>query len=347
MKYQKPAGEFVLLRESAARLAVVFVLPFLLTAQVQISDAKVGQEALTACEDHAFSVEVEFVTWGPEPPDGNPIISGGDLLSFDPRKICARNGDLLNALDVDVDLGLDAVDVIDVDNYLVVFSTEIDSSTVGQFTAGDLLVTNGAIISNGALLSSWQVSRDLGLDAVHMVGNIEEIVAFLTDAATYPSVGVEELLQLFGSYSSVDIWFSTEGTFGAVSNPVFLDGDLLSARNGVILAKGSELLPASVPAGIPQRGVDLGLDAVSTDRAGQVDGANYSTELLFDSLGDGDVLNTGGNIVVFNATLLAGFEPKSERLGVDALFGTIPTIFVDDFESGDVTRWSDSAGYSP
>ena len=49
----------------------------------------------------------------------------------------------------------------------------------------------------------------------------------------------------------LDIWFSTEGTLGPVDAPGFLDGDLLSARDGTIVAGNDILLPPGVPAGIP------------------------------------------------------------------------------------------------
>ena len=98
------------------------------------------------CQDLAFSTEEDFVTWGPEPPDGNPVISDGDLLSSSAAAgclICARNAELLAVFQVPFDLGLDAADVIDVEGALVAFSTELDSPNSSpegiQFTAGDLL----------------------------------------------------------------------------------------------------------------------------------------------------------------------------------------------------------------
>ena len=56
------------------------------------------------CERLAYSTEEDFVTQGPLPLDGNPIISDGDLLSTtglnlpgDECVVCARNADLLSA----------------------------------------------------------------------------------------------------------------------------------------------------------------------------------------------------------------------------------------------------------
>jgi len=81
----------------------------LLSAHPALS--QVGQGALQACRSGGFSTEEDFISQGPEPPDGNPIISDGDLLSAD-GKVCARNADLLSVFQPKADLGLDAVDVI-------------------------------------------------------------------------------------------------------------------------------------------------------------------------------------------------------------------------------------------
>ena len=63
---------------------------------------------------------------------------------------------------------------------------------------------------------------------------------FLNRAAEYTRVNGPmdgaALQGLFGALPSIDIWFSTEGTLGPVTAPVFLDGDLLSARNGLASA---------------------------------------------------------------------------------------------------------------
>lgn len=63
--------------------------------------SQVGRSALAACATAAFSTEEDFITQGPEPADGNPIISDGDLLS-PTGLVCARNWDLVHdAFDVD------------------------------------------------------------------------------------------------------------------------------------------------------------------------------------------------------------------------------------------------------
>ena len=48
----------------------------------------------------------------------DPYVSDGDLLSIT-GDVCARNADLLRAFDVKTDLGLDAVDILDVERRLV------------------------------------------------------------------------------------------------------------------------------------------------------------------------------------------------------------------------------------
>jgi len=293
---------------------------------------QVGRNALAACAKTAFSTEEDFITQGPEPADGNPIISDGDLLSPD-GVVCARNWDLLHdAFDVDQDLGLDAVDVLNVENYLVAFSTELDSPH-GNFTAGDLLVTTspGTVIANVALTRQFQVGYDVGLDAVHFVGNLDSILGFLDEAkgksrdewVRNPDA-LAGMLRQWG----IDIWFSTEGTAPQVGQPLFLDGDLLSARDGIIVASNDVLLPSSVPAGIPQRGVDFGLDAF-TSLAREVETVRqesfFSTEILYWppegalSFTDGDVLSFGDGVATTNSTLINSFAPLADELGLDAL----------------------------
>jgi len=217
--------------------------------------------SMDACREIAFSTEVDFITQGPEPPDGNPIISDGDLLGAN-CVVCARNHELLNTFQCRYDLGLDAVDVIDIEleDPLVAFSTELDHPD-GMFTAGDLLSTHGAVIPNSALLAKFDTRVDLGLDAVHFTGEMDRIVGFLLSAQDIgrdrwreePGI-LPELLQ----EHEIDIWFSTEGTAPTPDSPGFLDGDLLSAKTGMIVASNGVLLPIYVPAGIPDRELTSG-----------------------------------------------------------------------------------------
>jgi len=316
------------MRRVVPRIAAALVT--ILIALIPLGPTTAEPFALpTNCTVLAFSTEEDFVTQGPVPPDGNSIISDGDLLGSG-CVVCARNRDLLAAFDVSVDLGLDAVDVIDAENDLVAFSTELDSPNRGQFTAGDLLVTSGVTISNAALTDPFTVTYDIGLDAVHFVGATDDIIAFLEELQkTGPPVPgtLAEMLAQYG----LDIWFSTEGTFGPATQPIFLDGDVLSARFGTIVASNGQLLPTSVPAGIPNRGIDFGLDAVTTNRVGDRGQIRFSTEILFDggpTFTDGDVLRFGTGVVMTNTSLIRCFEPKVDELGLDALHMAIP-----DFES--------------
>jgi hypothetical protein len=276
-----------------------------------------------ACGDLAFSTEEDFITHGPAPPDGNTYISDGDLLGRG-CVVCARNAALLMQLDVTVDLGLDAADVIDTEDYLVVFSTELDSPHGDQFTAGDLLVTNGAIIPNVALTLRFQVGYDIGLDAVHLVGGQEAVVAFLDEIRQYSRddwLTSPALLSQILDRREVDIWFSTEGTWMPVGALGFLDGDVLSARDGVVIAHIKDLLPASVPAGIPTRGVDFGLDALASGRTADKEGIRFSTEILHENellFSDGDALLAGNGVSHTNKDLVQCFEAKADFLGLDA-----------------------------
>jgi len=321
------------MRKLVIRMAVGLILALITLAPLGLVT---GQEpSLPAeCRELAFSTEEDFITQGPLPPDGNPIISDGDLLGPN-CVVCARNLDLVGMFDVSADLGLDAADVIDVENYLVAFSTELNSPNVGQFTAGDLLVTNGAIIPNIALTYPFQAWYDLGLDALHFVGASQNILAFLDGARQMTRddwlASPGTLSQMLARYE-MDIWFSTEGTLRIVGAPGFLDGDLLSARDGVIVAGNDELLPPSVPAGIPERGVDFGLDAATGNRLGEEGWIHFSTELLYqDELDftDGDVLKYGNGVTHTNWGLVLCFEPKADFLGLDALHMALERLLID------------------
>lgn len=280
---------------------------------------------LLSCSKMAFSTEEDFVTYGPLPADGNPIISDGDLLGVG-CVVCARNQDLLRNFDVKQDLGLDAVDVVDARRNLVAFSTELDSPNLGQFTAGDLLVTSGAVIPNSALLSAFQLrGQDLGLDAVHFVGYPEQIIEFLNYVFKMgPDYWARDgVLQASLQEHGIDIWFSTEGSAPYPLPPGFIDGDLLSARDGIIVARNSLLLPTAVPAGIPSRGVDFGLDAVTADRLATRETLHFSTELLYTGeprFNDGDVLLILNGVIYTNDDLVRCFEPAARFIGLDALF---------------------------
>ncbi|MBA7633001.1 hypothetical protein ES703_40557 [subsurface metagenome] len=225
---------------------IIFILMGLATAQCEVPLNGVF-----------FSTEEDFVTQSTIPSDGNPIISDGDLLNMG-GYVYMRNLKLLNVFDGEFDLGLDAADVIDIEDYFVAFSTELDDP-MGRFTAGDLLATNGAILPNSALLAAFDIPHelDLGLDAVHFIGNREVIIEFLNKMEAggneYWQKNPEKMIGYLKEFG-IDILFSTEGTAPWPKEPKFLDGDLLSAATGTIVAANSDLLPHSVPAGIPERG---------------------------------------------------------------------------------------------
>lgn len=315
---------------------IVISLFFVWTLLPEIAQAQVTRQT---CKGLVFSTEEDFVTRGPTPPDGNPIISDGDLLSMQNFPgpgvaVCMRNNDLLKVFKVRVDLGLDAVDIVDSEKGLVVFSTELDDP-LGRFTAGDLLGTNGAIVPNQALLVRFDLPRgeDIGLDVVQFAGKDRAIIDLLNKIK---DIGRDQfmenpklLLELLQSLN-VDIWFSTEGTGPFPNQPSFIDGDLLSARDGVIVVSNANFLPG-LPAGIPNRGVDYGCDAftIGHDPIENVRVNLFSTEIVSlekINFTDGDVLQQGDGVFVNNFFLIHNLEPNAKDLGLDALdfVGVIP-----------------------
>jgi len=278
-----------------------------------------------------FSVEEDFVTQGPVPSDGNPIISDGDLLNAGGH-VYIPNLKLLSAFEVESDLGLDAADVIDIEGGFVAFSTELDDPK-GEFTAGDLLATNGAILPNSALLYAFGTPRnlDLGLDAVHFKGKKEAIIECFEkvkeEGRRYWLEKPEALIELLED-GDIDIWFSTEGTepkWENLEDPLFLDGDLLSVARGKIVIPNSKLLPPSVPAGILNRGCDFGLDAYTLDIREEDYVFVFSTEILWvgePSFTDGDVLEQGVGFRLDHLKLIDSFNPPTKwwiNVGLDAL----------------------------
>lgn len=310
-------------RSAAALVAVAAV--------AALAPIPLAAQQLPPCSGIVFSTEEDFIARAGESADGNPIVSDGDLLTVSPggggAAVCARNRDLLRVFEVRADLGLDAADVVDAEGFLIAFSTELDHPR-GAFTAGDLLFTTGGVLPNAALLAAFdlQVPRDMGLDAVHLIGDPDGLKRLVEAVGTQPRDawienpgGFSKLLQETGT----DVWFSTEGTELPLTSPAFLDGDLLSAKNGIIVARNSLLLPPPVPAGIPDRGVDFGLDAVTGSRKEDRESIHYSTEILYrgekPTFTDGDVLRLGNGVVIPHEKLVNPFEPKADFLGLDAL----------------------------
>ncbi len=284
--------------------------------------------ALAPCAEAAFSTEQRFLSHGPAQPDGNPVVSGGDLLS--PRGVvCLRNRELLAALMPPgvpplPDLGLDAADILQLDPPLVAFSTEIDDP-LGRFTEGDLLTTEGTVIPNAALLRPFGVAYDVGLDEAKFIGQTRDILAFLEFAKgqTRQSWGQVSLPEVLRRYR-VDIWFSTEQTIQASEKGRLLDGDILSARDVAVVLSQDSLLAAPIPAGIPTRGVDFGLDAFAVRCDGERDTVRFSTEVVYHddpalAFSDGDLLKLGGAVLMHNRDLVQAFEPPANDLGLDAV----------------------------
>lgn len=267
-----------------------------------------------------FSTEEDFIT------KSHGIVSDGDLLNWD-GTVYMRNKELVVRYDEVNDLGLDASDVIDIKGKIVAFSTELDS-THGIFTAGDLISTNGALITNRALLVNFTVPTrlgDIGLDAVQFIGNRDAILKFLDYVALqgwdYYKTMPQNLPNDLKQYG-LDIWFSTEGTSSLPDNPLFLDGDVLSVVSGAIVFSNDILLPNTVPAGLPSRGVDYGLDALLASRDANKTYVHFSTEILnYKPLfTDGDLLRLATpGIVLTNPKIIEKFYARTQFLGLDAL----------------------------
>ena len=278
------------------------------------------------CRGTIFSTEEDFVSPVGEEHDGNPVISDGDLLTFRPGggvAICARNADLLRTgvlLEVEGSMGLDAVDVIDARAGLIAFSTELDE-TFGIFGHGDILFPDGTIIPNAVLVANHPLRDNAGLDAVHFIGSRERIREAIGLAR---NIGPEQLREEPQTFIErikaleVDIWFSVEGTSEPPGGPAILDGDLLSVLGGKVAPQNVMLSPP-IPAGILDRGVDFGVDAVTADRRGNRERIQFSTEILYrgqpEPFTDGDVLKIGGAVDITAKTITAGNDFRAKGNG--------------------------------
>lgn len=288
---------------------------------------------LAGCKGLWFSTSEDFLSQGRELPGGQ-VVSDGDLLSYEiggGTRLCARNADLLRVFDIErYDHGLDAVEQIFINEnaVFIAFSTEIDSvNGAAQFTAGDLLFGNGAVVPNNALLARFDLPRslNLGLDAVHIEGAPREKRELM---AKLDGLSVDQLRQNPGlliellDSTNTDILFSTEGTPPDVQKPQFLDGDLLSAKMGTIVRSNNDLLPG-LPSGLPSNGVDYGLDAYTpaVDPIEQVPIELFSIEIQAKdgSISDGDALTVGPGLFLRNKDLIASLEPRDTDMGLDAL----------------------------
>jgi hypothetical protein len=162
---------------------------------------------------------------------------------------------------------------------------------------------------------------------VHFVGDTQAIAGFLAYVrekgrnfwVQNPNV-FPGMLEEF----HIDLWFSIEGTLATPGAPMILDGDLLSAASGAVVYRNGEWLAPPIPAGLHNRGVDFGLDAFGANCYGKRD-MRFSTEILYRhedpalTFTDGAVLAFGGGVVEKNWDLIAGFEPMTRMMGLDAL----------------------------
>lgn len=304
-------------------IILLIVVTVALSLSVAVS-AQPDKLQLENCLRGAFSTEEDFMSEAGEIFDGNPYVSDGDLLSLT-GMICARNQALVQQFDVEFDMGLDAADILSFEEQIVAFSTELDSPH-GNFTDGDLMFNNGHAIPNQSLTLKFQIPFDIGLDAVHFIGEPDRILEFVKVVSDLgrdeflenPGLLIE-ILEEFG----IDIWFSVEGTWPFFEERPILDGDILSARDGIVVLRQNQLYSAAVPAGIPDRGVDFGADSLTMrTREPERENLLHSSEILYQgrrSFTDGDVLDVGGAVVATNQTLIQNFNPRARFLGLDAL----------------------------
>lgn len=287
--------------------------------------------AFPDCTGLVYSTEEDFLSIAGEKYDGNPIVSDGDLISFDQASgstaVCARNAELIprQLIEIPRSLGLDAVDVIMPEEGWIAFSTELDES-FDLFGHGDILFPTGIVIPQEVLIFRFKLRGEYGLDAVHFTGERNRIIEAIKLAGT---IGTEKLKAEPDSYLErirelgVDIWFSLEGTSEAPDAPAILDGDILSAVSGSKVVAQDAVLSNPIPAGIPDRGVDFGVDALTADRKGNREEIRLSTEILYrgrpDPFTDGEVLRIGGAIEIKHQDLVAGLQPRADFLGLDAL----------------------------
>ncbi|MBZ0287268.1 MAG: hypothetical protein K8I30_06615, partial [Anaerolineae bacterium] len=207
---------------------------------------------------------------------------------------------------------------------VVAFSTELDDLE-RRFTAGDVLFTTGGVVPNQALLFAFGVRHNVGLDEVKFMGRIENIIRFVEFVRENgPESLLDGKLQSVLREFSIDIWFTIEGTVRTEQGLLLLDGDLLSAM-GIVIRAQADLFAAAIPAGIPNRGVDFGLDAFAVSRDANPERFRiyFSTEILYrgrPGFTDGDILRLGGSVVRTNETLIAPFFPAARFLGLDALW---------------------------
>ncbi|MEZ4675482.1 MAG: hypothetical protein R2932_14715 [Caldilineaceae bacterium] len=197
--------------------------------------------------------------------DGNPYISDGDVLGFS-GVVCARNKIYYPPLPWAA--------IYPIWGWMR-WRSSIFPATLLPSPPSSMIRRASLRAAICSLRLAWRsptwpsstplASTTIGLDGVQFIGERERIIKFVNGLANVPRdafLEAPERLRRLLEELDIDIWFSTEGTYGDARDPKILDGDLLSVRTATIIANNGDLLPATVPAGLPNRGVDFGLDAV-------------------------------------------------------------------------------------
>src|SRR6266496_1801937 len=185
-----------------SRLGIMPGIPSLGIDEVDIAP---GGEILFSLNQDVFSE-----TLGP--------LQHGDLLS-ERGTVFRRNQDLMAAFNpqpLDLDYGLDAVQVMDSGEIYFSITTNVVSPQIGMLFRGDVLSDKGSLIrSHQQLLARFQpsvIDHDYGLDALYV-------------------------------WPSGEIWFSTEEGFNDNQFGPIRAGDLLSDQ-GFIVFRNLELTSA-------------------------------------------------------------------------------------------------------
>ena len=102
---KKMKRQFAIVMIAAILLSVLTVIPVMSQSEYGNVTHFIPEvdKATGICKMLYFSTEEDFVTQGPEPADGNPIISDGDLLGPG-CVVFARNHKLLTAFKTERDL---------------------------------------------------------------------------------------------------------------------------------------------------------------------------------------------------------------------------------------------------
>lgn len=223
-------------------------------------------------------------------------VTGGDLISS-AGQVVKRNQALTARFGIMPpvpDLGLDAVDVLPGGEIAFSIQTDIFSGTAGTLHEGDVLSSQGRIVTNYAALSGafgpQPPTADQGLDALHVL-------------------------------RSGEIYFSVARDFFSERlGRMIRRGDLLSSAGRIVKAN-EELIAPFQPAD-PK--LDYGLDAIYVWPSGEVwfsvEDGFYGQH--FEPYGTGDLLSDQGYVVYRNLDMVSPFQPLEDLadFGLDALF---------------------------